>query len=417
VTREIARIDWKMGQTLLPEHFIAQEQSLVADVAARFGLLGVPFHGVGRLRWNESLLQEGIVAIAALSAVLPTGRVLQVPGNAQVQSVNLNTAGATKVSVYLHLTSDRAAKANDSRGDEGGDEERVERIVESVVLTLEPTQRNAVSTIKLAVFEKGLEGAWALSEDYVPPLLQVGSSPFLSGLLERFGKTLQLFDEQLRQDIAASFLGGEGLFSAKLCLKGVLAIQRIIANVKGQVHLHPYHLYEALKTFYVDVCIYQGVAPVEVDAPYRHEDISACYLTVTKPLFERLQASRGKTPYLSFEKKDGVHIVSTIPQETRTAKEVYFLLQKPKVNDVISLDGLKLASRTRLPSVHQMSLVGIPVRKLERPPFQHQFGAEVEFYRLMPGDEWDHALREGSLAFFDAPAFSKARAYLYWRNV
>ena len=53
----LARVNWRMGQTLLPEHFGAQEQSLLADIATRFGLLGLPLYGIGRLTWNESLLQ------------------------------------------------------------------------------------------------------------------------------------------------------------------------------------------------------------------------------------------------------------------------------------------------------------------------------------------------------------------------
>jgi type VI secretion system protein ImpJ len=316
------------------------------------------------------------------------------------------------VSVFLHVTTERTGAGKDEQGDE-----RIDRVVEVAVLSVEPVQRGAVHTLKLAEFEKSLDGAWALSEQYVPPLIQVGTSPFLAAALERLSKTIQIFDEQLRADIAAAFLGGEGLFSAKLCLRGVLGIQRVLANLAAQVHLHPFHLYEALKAFYVDVCIYHGVSPENVNVPYDHEAIAACFETVTKPLFERLSASRGKTPYLSFERKDGLHIIPQIPQEVRLAKEVYLLLQKPKVNEVVSLDGLKVASRSRLSVVHQMSLVGIPLKKIDRPPFQHQFGGEVEFFRLAPGDEWDHALRENVVAFYDSAVFAKVRAYLYWRNI
>src|SRR5436190_204564 len=138
MTETLARIDWKMGQTLLPEHFVAQEDALIADSALRFGMMGVPFHGIGRLRWNDSLLAE---------------------------------------------------------------------------------------------FEKNIEGAWSLIEEFVPPLLQVGTSPFLGRMLDRLSKTIQMFHEKLREDIAASYLGGEGLFSAKTCLKGIYAIERVLANV------------------------------------------------------------------------------------------------------------------------------------------------------------------------------------------
>jgi type VI secretion system protein ImpJ len=413
----VARIDWKMGQTLLPAHFFAQEEALVADTAARFGLLGVPFTGIGRLRWNDSLLNDGIVSIMNLSAVLPIGAVVIVPGNAVARSFNLNTAGTTRVTVYLHLTRERGKVPTAQADEEAADGEPLERVIHTIALGSDQTHPDAVFTLKLAEFEKSIEGAWSLVDDYVPPLLQVGTSPFLARLLDRLSKAITLFQERLREDIAASYLGGEGLMSAKMCLKAVYKVERFLSNLRTQVRFHPYHLYEALKTFYAEVCIYQDVTPEDIASPYLHDDLAGCLKKVSRPLFERLNVSKGKTPYLTFEKKDGTFLLSPIPQEVRLAKDVFLLLQKPKVSEVVSFDGVKIASRTRLPVVHQLSLVGIPAKKIERPPFQHQFGAEVEFYQLSQGDEWDQALREGSLAFFDSPAMAKVRAYLYWRSV
>lgn len=413
--QNLARIDWKMGQTLLPAHFFAQEEALVADTVARFGLVGVPFTGIGKLRWNDSLLNDGIVSLMNLSAVLPVGAVIMVPGNAISRSFNLNTAGTTKVTVYVHLTNERGTLPA-GQADAAADGEPLERVIHTIALGSDQTHPNAVYTFKLADFDKSIEGVWSLSEDYVPPLVQVGTSPFLARLIERLGRAIELFQQRLREDIAASYLGGEGLMGAKTCLKAVYKIERLIANTKAQVKFHPFHLYEALKVFYAEVCVYQDVTPEEITAPYLHDDLAGCLKKITKPLFERLNVSKGKTPYLTFERKDGVFQLTPIPQEVRLAKEVFLLLQKPKVSEVVSFDGVKVASRTRLPVVHQLSLLGIPAKKIERPPFQHQFGAEVEFYKLTQGDEWDQALRESNIAFFDSPAMAKVKAYLYWRS-
>jgi len=66
--------------------------------------------------------------------------------------------------------------------------------------------------------------------------------------------------------------------------------------------------------------------------------------------------------------------------------------------------------------VHKLSLVGIPVVRIERPPFQHSFGPEVDFFQLSFGEEWDLALREGSLAFYQTPGLAEAKAFLFWRR-
>lgn len=413
---QLARIDWKMGQTLLPEHFIEQENALIADAAARFSLLGLPMYGIGRLKWNETLLEQGIVSLASLAAVLPTGQLLQVPGNARAQGLNLNTVGATRVVVYLHLTDERTA-ASDNGGATSEDGERIEKFVHSLFITAEQSHKGAVATLKLAEFRKSVDGSWGLSPSYVPPLLQVGTSPFLQELMDRLSKAVLVFQEKLQEDIAASYLGGEGLYGAKSCLRALYAFQRLLLNLDMQVHVHPYHLYEALKLFYAEVCLYQNRTPEDIVSPYRHEDLAGTLSKVAEPLLEHLQLTKGKAPYVAFEKKDGLFVLRQLPEETRAAKEVYFLLQKPRVSDVVPMEAFKIASPTRLPIVHKLSLVGVPVRKLERPPFQAQFGPEVEFYQLGFGDEWDLALREGALAFYETQSLGQTKAFLYWRNV
>ncbi|MBL4850467.1 MAG: type VI secretion system baseplate subunit TssK [Planctomycetes bacterium] len=411
---QLARIDWKMGQTLLPEHFLAQEDSLIADVATRFSLLGAPFYGVGRLKWNEALLEQGILSVAKLSLILPTGPLLQIPGNAKVQSFNLNATGSTKASIYLHLTSERVPNEDDD--DETADGDRLERYSHGVVLSSEQVQRGALFTMKLAEFEKGAEGSWGLSPNYIPPLLRVGTSPFLRESLEALAQALTLFQQKLQENIAASYLGGEGLSGAKTCLKALYTFSRLLANLNGQIHVHPYALSEALRVFYAEVCIYQERNPEDITSAYHHDDLAGTLGQVITPLLEHLRLQKGKAPYLPFEQRDGLFLLEELPAEARGAMEVFLLLQKPRVGEALRVDALKLASRMRLPNVHKLSLVGIPVVPIERPPFQHKFGPEVDFFQLSFGDEWDKALSEGSLAFYETPSLKDAKAFLFWRR-
>ncbi|MEN6488131.1 MAG: type VI secretion system baseplate subunit TssK, partial [Smithella sp.] len=103
MNESLARIDWKMGQALLPEHLIAQEESLLAHNNFKFRMLGVPFYGIGSLRIIESLLAEGIFSVREIEAVTGSGTLLVYPGNISITPFNLNMPGTTKVSLYLHL--------------------------------------------------------------------------------------------------------------------------------------------------------------------------------------------------------------------------------------------------------------------------------------------------------------------------
>jgi type VI secretion system protein ImpJ len=416
-TTNLARIDWQMGQTLLPEHFVAQEDALLSETRLRFKLLGLPYQGVGTLRWNDALLADGTVSIQGLTVVLPSGQLLDVPGNAAINTFNLNTVGATRVPLYLHLTTEKVSQEPQAGGgDWMGEGERLHRVVHRLELSPDQSYQAALFSMKLADCEKSSEGVWALSTNFIPPLLHVGGSPFLMAMVDSFQQLLEQFHYKLEQDVAASFLGGEGLFSAKLCLRSVYRLRRFLANLKGQVRFHPYHVYEELKSFYTDLCLYQDVTPEDVDGTYAHDQLARCIGRVARPLVEQIQVNRARTPYTTFEQKGGLFVIEEIPKQVRAAQELYFLVQKPRVGDRVSLEGLKLASASRLAVVHQLALQGVPMRKIDRPPFQHQFGSEVEFYLLSEGEEWDQALRDGSLAFYDRPDLAEIRAHLYWRN-
>ena len=65
--------------------------------------------------------------------------------------------------------------------------------------------------------------------------------------------------------------------------------------------------------------------------------------------------------------------------------------------------------------MHKLALQGIPLKKVAQPAFQHSFGHEVEFFRIMEGEEWDNALRELSVAFYDHPQLKDMEFYLYRR--
>ena len=125
--------------------------------------------------------------------------------------------------------------------------------------------------------------------------------------------------------------------------------------------------------------------------------------------------SKTKTPYKAFEENNGVWVCS-LPKEITTYRDIYLLLQKAKVGDGIDVSGFKLASQNRVDLVHEHSLTGIPIESVDSPPFRHGFSNEVEFYRIKKGQEWDFALRDGVLSFFDYSGLKGARAFLFWRD-
>ncbi len=401
-----------MGQTLLPDHLKAQEESVLADTSLRFQMQGLPFYGVGRLIINETLLGEGILTIQELTLVMASGLLLNVPGNATISGFNLNGPGTTSVSVYLHACKDEADRSAAAGGWAQEAEQEVPKIVYPLVLSSEQNHTGAFETLKLAEFEKNAEGLWQLSRSYVPPLLQVGDSPFFRKELSDLAEALGLFQYNLSLEVAG-YLSGDSLSSVKQCLKAVFRAQRLLANLAAQVKLHPFYLYEELNILYAEICFYRNISPQDIAAAYDHKQLGTI-ADMAELLVKQMQLVRSKPPYLPFEKADNIHKVK-LPDEIRQAGSVYLLAQKDRVTTALPMDNLKLASLSRLSFVHRMALHGVPVQKVDNPSFQHSFGAEVDFYQIREGEEWDHILNEMEMAFFDRPELENTTFFLFWR--
>ncbi|SMF94694.1 type VI secretion system protein ImpJ [Methylomagnum ishizawai] len=403
-----------MGQTLLPGHLSALEESLLADAATRFGLQGLPNHGLAGLRWNETLLAEGVLSLEALCLLLPSGLLLELGGNARAEPLNLNAAAGTLLPVYLHV---RNPPGNQGERDDlrpTVERDGIACWLWRLELSTEQENPDTRESFRLADFEKLPEGSWRLAARYIPPLLLVGAVPFLAAELRELKERLDAFYQRLTQDIAAIYLSGEHLINAKQCLKSVLRLQRFLVNLMGQIPRHPYEVYEELKRFYIDLCFYHENPPQFATEAYRHERLAEVFAQILIPLCQELQLNQSRSAYLPFEPKAGVLQVA-LPPAIREAQETYLLVQKGRVSQAASLNGIKLAAVSRIPVVHKFYLQGISYKHIERPPFQHSFGPEVDIYQLAAGEEWDHALRELTVGFYADPVQSEAKFFLYWR--
>ena len=409
----LARIKWEMGQTLLPAHFNAQEEALLADSAMRFKMQGLPSYGISELQWNNTLLQEGVFSIHSLTMIMPSGLLIGLPGNAQTSPFNLNIPGNVTVPVYCHVIEKNSTDNDINNTWDTEEETDILRKYYQLVISADQTTPGALETLKIAEFKKQPDGKWMMSGQYIPPMIQVGLSPFLIDRLEELNQALELFHYNLALD-ASGYLSGENLTSVRQCMKNSLKMQRFIANIKEQIHCHPYFVYEALNEFYTEVCYYRKAMPENVTAPYKQEGLYACFSRIIDPLIKQMQIMEEKSPYLPFGFKDGIFSIN-LPGEIRQASDIYFLVQKGHVTDRLDLSNLKLGSFSRIALIHKMALPGVPLKKTEKPPFQHSFGSEVEFFKIIEGEEWDHALRTLSLSFYNQETFTGVEFFLYWR--
>ncbi|PTL85386.1 type VI secretion system baseplate subunit TssK [Vitiosangium sp. GDMCC 1.1324] len=412
---KLARVRWQVGQTILPEHFRAQDEALSAEARLHAQLSGLPQVGIASLTWSEALLAEGSLSISSLTAVMPGGFLVDVPGNAALPSFSLEATGRAEVTVFLHLL-------EETRGTEGvplyADEPpTVQRVLHRFQLSSEQSVDRALSSLELVAFSKDLQGAWRPSSRKVPPLLLVGRNPFLNELLGELDLLLEKAHGQLHTLLLDSYQRGERLASARRTLLEVRRLQALRADMLGGICPHPYHFFDALRRFYFEVCCYLEMVPDATLPTYRHEDLGEGLWGWMTLLNRAFRPEDTRLTYKPFDCREGQFVLSPLPTlDAGVQSELYLLVRSEDPSQPPSMEGVKVASPSRLPVVRRLALRGIPLQHVPHPAFPHAFGPEISWYKLSLGEEWQYALRDNGMAFYVTPALQGTQVFLFWRR-
>lgn len=421
---------WEMGQVLHPAQFCAQEDALLEHVGLRAQLAGLPSHGVALLRWSEAQLASGDLSISALTVVLPSGLLIDVPGNAVLtpRKLGLPAKGAGPVPVYLHLRGERRPDGARDLPRYETDEPEIRRAIYQVEISAEPGIESEQERMKLAELRFG-DGAWALAP-YVPPLVRLGSgtTPFLRETLTQVVAALGGFESELVRRAADSVTGAEPLSEVRRVLTALYRVQAVLADhgygaATQAVALHPYHLFAALRDFYLEAVVLQG-KPLEDWPPrYQHDDLRGCFEQLARGLATSLSVPAVVSPRLPFHRDDHWFVAGPFPDELRYASEVFLLLERgseaPGADRAAppALDDLKLASPLRAEEVYTKALEGVPRRAIPSLGFAQTFGHRAVVFQLdSTSREWRHAVVETALCFAVLPGLEGYAAALFWQS-
>lgn len=412
----IARVRWHVGQVLLPEHFTAMEEGLTQTAHLYASLSGLPGQGILRLELDPQILARGGLALQRFTAVLPSGTLVDVPGNGHVPPFDASSSGRTRVQVYLHKLVETVHTPPDEacrrlyRSDTD-----VQRTFQLLRLSTDPLLDGAVECLPLATLEKQVDGVWRLDPSFIPPLLSIAQHPFLEPLREELNTLLVRLRFQLELQLQDNLLGVQQQAGTRRALMATWRVQAMMRDVDAGLTGHPFVLYNALRELMLELYLYHRAVPEAALPAYRHDRLAKTLEEVMGPIRRMTVPSESRAPYQMFSRKDGQLVAEPLPATLEQASQIYLLIQRASTRTEVSLEGVRLASSARLPLVYRLALPGLRFDRVKQPEFAHSFGAEVDFYLIHPDDELKQAIREGSLAFYDMPAMADSNAALFWR--
>jgi type VI secretion system protein ImpJ len=424
--RRLALHRWEMGEVLYPAQLRAQEQALLEHVGLRAQLAGLPSHGVAQLRWNEAQLARGDLSISMLTVVLPSGLLIDYPGNAALtpRKLSVPAKAAGSVPIYLHVRSER--RPDDARDllPYKDDAREIRRTIYQIEITAEPRSENVQEWMKLAELSCHA-GAWALAP-YVPPLLRLGhgTTPFLRDALARVATAIDGFESELVRRAADSVVGAAQLSEVRRVLAAIYRARAVLADhgyagATQTVALHPYHLFAALRDFYVEAVVPQGKALDAWPLRYQHDDLRGCFEQLARGLDRGLTVPTVASPRLTFHRQGDRFVAEPFPGELCSASQVFLLLERapqaPVLDEAEPLD-IKLASPRRAWEVYKRALEGVPLDPRPALSFDQTFGDRARVFALdTKHREWQDAVEESALCF-TARGLKDFSASLFWQS-
>lgn len=452
VEDSLCRVDWKLGQALMPDHFLWQEDSLRREWEIRFGHQQLPMWGVAALSWDEQLLQKGRLYLNQLQIVFESGVLVDVPGNARPPEIELPKPGHVPVDIYVHLLSEpEFAKGQWTDQEVSLVELRLQKL--KLATELEETPTRGLRLLRLAPLSveaenkvKQAPAGWHVDLSYVPPLILTSALPvFAHARLRKMNAAVEVWDKLLRRQSLEHCLAVHKRVEATLYLRRAREVRWHLRQMAASlppstqrgadhrqapaIRVHPFELYRQLVSLYLDIFSFQcgplpalhGSEPRE--CLYRHDALAECFGEVESEIEKELERPVAGSPEWAFkpEPEASERLVCRFPKGLSAEAELYFLIQ---FTDVVAsatpvagpdprLRGLKLAAPMRLEMVHNRVLPGILLERLHLVPFPHNFDpASVQFWRIKPSGEWSSARAEGAVAY-DSAGMEKHRSFLY----
>ncbi len=426
---QLAPVHWQMGQTLLPDHLLAQENALAGEARLRCQTQGLPGYGIAKLEWDNYLLAQGTLHIESLRIFTRDKNVLiDYPGNSLIISTPPNFAESARAQIYYFVLQENInlSRAPVQQSDAGSPAKRLFSIIVTQQATL-PEQYEKllgdhllVDHGKLAEFDQEKNKSWVLSERYIPPLVQLGTSEFLHRPLQQLRVLLSRYLTETYRACQQQQLPDMRHFEMKLCASAVSQSLQYLANhfgsekISGEIYLHPYFLYEQLQKLNRELALLSGEWSALNIQRYRHNDLHGVFKLLFRTIIAHLKHHNRSNQSFELHLKDGCYRAQ-LPSSLQKNDKLYLIINCDQQPFFVNSNLPCLSSHKRMSILCNYALRGTPLKAVKHSAVTHYFGEKTQCFELMQGEELTHIQRDQSIAFLAQPEFSNYSFYIFYQ--
>jgi len=267
--------------------------------------------------------------------------------------------------------------------------------------------------LPFAELKRSGESAFALREDYVPPCLAVGASPYL---MSRLKSELDILLEtsrrlsnmrSIRGGVADFSVGDLNSFGKLLRVNASIPLLRHIVERR---HVHPERAYRFLASLVGELCSFVP-DPTAMDLPpYKHEALGATFQEL-HAIFMRVVGREDdhRCVRIELQKLEDSIYVGLIedPRLLEQGSSLFVGASAEIEKDRLLRDfpvKAKIASRGEINKIVEFGLDGVPVSFVQDPPGACPRRPNFFYFKLDPaGDAWDRVRGAKNVAIFAPP--------------
>lgn len=435
---------WNEGMLLCPQHMQQQDLYHEQNLAARLAAL-TPIHwGVSALTFDAGAIKAGQLALMSFRGVLPDGTPVAIDATSTSRPASRPIAPAfppslRSVEVFLALPTLREGVANYASAEVTAGLQRYKTMGRSVydltlarserelqfsepnlVLLFGSEPRDDYTAIKIAEIVRDETGGFRLNDEYIPPCLSVGASPFvMAGLQDVLSlavtKRRRLADERRTRDGVRIEFNAQDI-TRYLFLQTLSGAIPVLKHLSEAPALNPWFSYLELSRLCGALMTFASEGdPAELPA-FNFTDLQASFGKLI-PEIKRLLGLVIQEAFVTVPlraRQDNSWIGEL--RDDRLQRCTQWVLaveaegeQQQVANEVPEL--AKIASWKRIPLVVKNNVLGVPLKTAHRPPPEIPIRPRQVYFLVTTDDpHWREILNERTIAIYIKPPYDPRRA-------
>ena len=441
------KIVWNEGMLLTPHHFQQWDNYHEELLNSRVGAM-MPFgYGVLDLQINNEAIANANFQITNCRAVMPDGLIVNVPDAEAVPDMrpvgDHFHAEAEMLGVHLAIPAMKAGEANfQANGakaspnlrylqdgalvkDEtsGTNEQPLAYAKSNLRIIFDDELRDGFTSIKIAELLRTPTGQLKISENYIPPTLNVSSSVWLANMLRQLVEILNTksgsLGEQRRQRQT-------GLADFTTSDAGVFwLLHTINSSIPAMAHffrsplLHPEKLYLEMGELVGKLMTFSTDFHPRDIVKYDHDDLYFTFHTLLEQLRTLLETViPSRCVPIPLEKTRDTLYVGRVEDERLLKDAAFYLAVRSQMPEAKLIDGVprvvKIASRDVIDSVIGSALPGVVLTHANPPPAPIPARVGFKYFHLDGiGPYWDGIKGSKVLAVYVPDEVIDAKLEMY----